>query len=248
MTNAVEVSDLRVLAEGARREHEAVQMAGQSMLAHAIKCGKYVLEAREGFGARGDGYVNWLNDGCGITERVARRYVQVAEHESLLRQTPAANEMGLYSALELIKQHESVKRLEGDKAKAIEEAQEKGVITHKQAVELKEDLRERVELVRAGEPVKETERGAERKLNEARINAQKSEEDVRKEAARHEIMAARRMGRDLVDRVSIIRRRHADYLTEEDAMSFTKIASDLQRELITAHRELAETEVLAHVS
>ncbi len=71
-------NSLADLAHGIKTEHEAVCHALKRELAHAITAGNLLIEAKALIPH--GGWLPWLKEHCGVSERSAQRYMDLARH------------------------------------------------------------------------------------------------------------------------------------------------------------------------
>jgi len=76
MANELVETKLTELADGIRREHEAVRDMMQAGLSHAFCAGEPLIEAKA-LVPHGD-WLSWLTDNCAVSERTAQLYMRVA--------------------------------------------------------------------------------------------------------------------------------------------------------------------------
>ena len=69
---------LPVIEDEIRLAHAACNAAAQTSIAHAIKCGTLLTEAK-GKLKHGQ-WLPWLHDKCGLSERTAQRYMRLARN------------------------------------------------------------------------------------------------------------------------------------------------------------------------
>jgi hypothetical protein len=73
-------NSLADLAARIRAEHEASALHVKRGLDHAIACGRLLLEAKAGPVGQHGQWLPWLREHCGVPERSARRYMEIAAY------------------------------------------------------------------------------------------------------------------------------------------------------------------------
>jgi hypothetical protein len=98
-------ADLDSLAARIKQEHTAAEGALRSGLAHALEAGRLLLEAKRGVG-HGE-WLRWVQDQCGLSERLAQKYMQVARELPQLDEanTPRVAGLTFRQALDLLAQN-----------------------------------------------------------------------------------------------------------------------------------------------
>jgi hypothetical protein len=89
------------LAARIRAEHEACDAALKRGLQHAVAAGKMLIEAKEQL--KHGQWLPWLRDQCGIPERSARRYMEIAPY--------AADQIGQLADLTADAAHDAIQAL-----------------------------------------------------------------------------------------------------------------------------------------
>jgi Protein of unknown function (DUF3102) len=101
MTTDITISNsLADLAARIKAEHEAVGHAMKRGLGHAIAAGEMLIEAKSRL-AHGQ-WLPWL-DSCGVSERLAQRYIRLARNRAVIEANPTpVSDLGIRGALDLI--------------------------------------------------------------------------------------------------------------------------------------------------
>jgi len=98
--NVARSNSLADLAARIKAEHEAVGHALKRGLAHAITAGELLIEAK--FQLKHGQWLPWL-DSCGVSERLAQRYIRLARNRALIEANPTpVSDLGIRGALDLL--------------------------------------------------------------------------------------------------------------------------------------------------
>ena len=73
-------NNLDGLAADIRAEHEASKDAAKRAVYHAMKCGKLLIQVKEGF--RHGQWIPWLKDSCQISVRTAQAYMRLSRRHA----------------------------------------------------------------------------------------------------------------------------------------------------------------------
>jgi hypothetical protein len=93
-------NSLADLAHRIKAEHEAVGHAMKRGLGHAIAAGEMLIEAKSRL-AHGQ-WLPWL-DSCGVSERLAQRYIRLARNRAVIEANPTpVSDLGIRGALDLL--------------------------------------------------------------------------------------------------------------------------------------------------
>jgi hypothetical protein len=82
--------DLDTLAVEIRREHEAAEAAFESSVAHAMRCGQLLIEAKAKAGH--GNWLPWVRANLPFSERTARNYMRLARNRQRIADLPSINE------------------------------------------------------------------------------------------------------------------------------------------------------------
>jgi Protein of unknown function (DUF3102) len=88
-----EVSLLDELAKRIKDEHQKVTGAFKDVLSHAMLAGDYLIKAK-GKVKHGE-WLPWLKDNCGIADRTARLYMQLANSRAQIEKLKSASDADL---------------------------------------------------------------------------------------------------------------------------------------------------------
>ena len=93
-------NSLADLAHRIKAEHEAVGRALKRGLEHAIAAGELLIEAKSQL--KHGQWLPWL-DSCGVSERMAQRYIRLARNRAVIEANPTpVSDLGIRGALDLI--------------------------------------------------------------------------------------------------------------------------------------------------
>ena len=99
------VTNIKTLAAQIRTEHLAVKEAARSGLAHAMKCGDLLIEAKAKV-KHGD-WLGWLKNECSISERMSQHYMKLAKHRrEVERKSEMISDLTLTEAIKMVGQKE----------------------------------------------------------------------------------------------------------------------------------------------
>lgn len=94
--------DLADLAARIRMEHEAAAASRRQGIGHALTAGELLLEAKAKV-HHGE-WLPWLRHYCGVSERSARRYMQLASHRAEIEaKTATVADLTINWALEVLR-------------------------------------------------------------------------------------------------------------------------------------------------
>jgi hypothetical protein len=91
---------LAEVAQQIRVEHQAVVGAFRSALQHAIKAGQLLIEAKAQVGH--GNWRSWLTENCGVGERMAQNYMQLARRKDDLLNPQRVSDLPVRAALVLL--------------------------------------------------------------------------------------------------------------------------------------------------
>lgn len=97
---AIQLTLLDDLAEAINAEHRRAQEAMQSSLAHALRCGELLNQAKSQL-KHGD-WLPWLASNCEFSDRTARAYMRVARNQSELSKSATIANLTFTNALGLL--------------------------------------------------------------------------------------------------------------------------------------------------